>query len=934
MFALIKNKTNILRVIEDYSNFALKQIGESYTTEDDTCPFCGHHGCFRITEALGLWKCFSEDISGDSIRYVAKVLDKKDWEAAIDIAKKYDIKIPNDYSPVQEIFNCAAIYYHRRLIEDSKAYPELTFRTPLQYQTDIRKHKKETLERFSIGWSDGGLVKYLDSIGFEESLIVESGLVNKKGDGDFLPTKCFIYPHYVRGRVSHFTFKDPIKKLQYQMPNKHKLNSHVFYNSDSIKQEIVYVVEGENDALSVAENNVDVGVIASIGMISGAQIDWMIENLADKQVITCFDPDHAGDTYREKVKKAQSKFKNLLQLKLPNDQDIDDFLTSGKTLEDATNEGSNHLKSEDKATQSAEGSGTGGIESEDVDSDGNIFEKEGCYYKIRYKEGQPVHTKISDFIIKLRIIYIQGSNREREIVIIRDDGKVSDPFVITSEVKVSLKSFKTVIANAVDATFYGQEMDLALLWNYIYKKSEEKEVFLPQVVGRSAELKGWMFKNCFITDTGIVLRPDPKDDIIWRNGSGIKASSLNSHESNKEAKTDIPNLSIDLDPEFKTEIVNKFFKSLAENLGNTGMAITMLGWAKACIYSNEIHAKYGSFPFMFFWGKNGKGKTVIGRWILSLYGMDPSGHGTVGQLGSAVGFQRKVGYYGSLPLIMDEIRADRDTVEHASMFRSWYNRFGRVLGMKDDYRVKEQAILSCFMFIGEDQFADNASRERCINIRIPASGREMNDSYDWVENNRERLSCIGYDWIVESTGVSVEDTKSQLELLDKALVKNGCNPRISKNWASIGLYGAQIADRYFPSFDYRTYLINASKSDTIEQALDDKVLQFFEIVEGMQVAANPKISGEHIRVEGNTLYLWYAEIFRLVQAEPRGHSIREDFSKNAIKQAIKEEDYCLKGEDARVPMGINQTVRRVLTFDVNKAPDVIKNLGRYYLGNK
>ena len=86
-----------------------------------------------------------------------------------------------------------------------------------------------------------------------EEIILATGLLSKKGT-DFLPSKVFIYPHKVRGRVSHFTFKDPLKQKEYQLPNRYKLNGHSFYNSDSISNNTpVIIVEGENDLISVKE---------------------------------------------------------------------------------------------------------------------------------------------------------------------------------------------------------------------------------------------------------------------------------------------------------------------------------------------------------------------------------------------------------------------------------------------------------------------------------------------------------------------------------------------------------------------------------------------------------------------------------------------------------------------------------------------------------
>ena len=143
-------------------------------------------------------------------------------------------------------------------------------------------------------------MQYLESVGISKEMLQESGLVSKKGN-DFFPAKVFIYPHMVRGRVSHFTFKDVLKQKEFQLPNRYKLNGHSYYNSDSInKPGPVAVVEGENDCIPVCESDWDSGVICCNGSISTSQLEWLTINLKYRDVVTFFDNDPAGNGYVKK----------------------------------------------------------------------------------------------------------------------------------------------------------------------------------------------------------------------------------------------------------------------------------------------------------------------------------------------------------------------------------------------------------------------------------------------------------------------------------------------------------------------------------------------------------------------------------------------------------------------------------------------------------
>ena len=522
MFQTIKEKVSLLEVISKDMKVPFKQSGENYVVEDEAeyggCPFCGHKDCFKVKEVEGtsedhhsFFKCFSCDEHGDVIEWRAKRLGISQKEAVLGLAKEFSIELPKlVHSPVQEVFNLAAKYYENLLWETAKGpgYIDLNRLNPLEYQLQVRKHSEAILKSMHVGWSDGGLVEYLEGVGTDDEAIELSGLRNKKTGRDFLPAKCFVFPHYVKGKVSHFTFKDPNKKIAYQLPKKNSLNGYIFYNQDSVKNsETVVVVEGEHDCISLLDTNKTPAVIATIGQISSEQLEWMREHLSTKNVLTIFDPDGAGDKYRIKVEKNRKYFKNLAHVLPPEDKDIDDLLKEGRDLEKLISENivkvnpnSVEVSPEEKKqpvievpwnqstpegfknTLAENGLGSPGeskgedIRKEEDPTSGNIVQRKGGYSRVKFEDGVPEWVPISDFIIKLVNVFNTEDGKTREIQIIKDNGYKSKLTLVSDDTKVSLKPFRVMAARAADATFTGNEWDLSNVWKIVYAQVPSSEI--------------------------------------------------------------------------------------------------------------------------------------------------------------------------------------------------------------------------------------------------------------------------------------------------------------------------------------------------------------------------------------------------------------------------------------------------------------------------
>lgn len=972
MFGLIKSKVDLVEKLEKDLDLFFKETGtNTYSLEDekntDGCPFCGHYDCFKVKhdpEVLeeSRYKCFSCDATGSVIDWVAHNKKLSVVEAAKDLAKEYNIPLPNDYSPVQEIFEVAAGYYHTCLMETSDVPQiKLAKMTPMEYQLKVRKHLPESFDVFNMGWSDGGLIDFMESLGFSAELLIESGLKSSKTGKDFLPEKCFIYPHYNKGKVSHFTFKDNLKKLSFQLPNKFVLNDVMFFGQDSLKHfDTVIVVEGENDLISIAERTNRYAVIATIGNLSGSQLNWMRENLGSKNLITIFDPDEAGDKYREKVQKISHAFKSLVQIRPADDKDIDDLLSNGADLEEILAKNVVQIKVEAERVRpsskyappkdlSTEGQGdkpkaasTSANEDSDENSDDEdlsvdgVFEQHGAYFKTRYKKGEPYSVKISNFTIRLKNVYLtEDLDRVREVLIVREDGYVSEPIKINSETKVSLRMFRTFLARAADCDFVGSDHDLVSTWSLVYEKYPEVLVKVVRSVGRNERTKSWILRDKMITDSGNIIEAD-SSGIFWQAGktSGIIPEALSASDS--EINRDIPLLNSEGTSESREELLKGFAHNLSKNLNDIGSALLMLSFMNASAYSNTLFNANKGFPMLFIWASNGQGKGTIGSWLMSIYNLAQNGKTTIAQLRSGIGFGRKAEYYASLPLWIDEIRADQETKNWESTFRSYYDRDPRTMAVREGFGVKNQHIRSCFMFAGEDHFEDQATKERCITVRLSSKGRETVESYRWIDSRKDELSAIGYKWILESVNENHTELLREVDALDRELVLTAkCSSRKSKMWAILGVFAIRLASRFFPQFDMKKYLFDMSAKDSIAQKSETTVSQFFETVESIiSQEGIPKITTAHIvqetNNEGKYLQLWFPHVYRIVNETYHG---RFAFSKNAVLAALREEPYFVS-DTRKVSMGLGDVRRTVVTLDLDKAPDVIRNIAEGVASNR
>ena len=917
IFTKIKEEVDFLEGMEKYVG-PLKECGENtYTTEDDLCPIHGGSGSFRIKYdgEDSFVKCFGscshEGWPLDLVGYVQLI---KGFEspgmAAYQIAKDFGIELPKAEKTVQDEILAKCLSYYTNLFDFGiKKYSGLGRKTPLEYQLEVRGHKKETLSKLQVGWSDGSLLDALED-DFSEEDLLNSGMIKQFKDGDLtdtIPAESFVYPHFWNGRLSRFSFKhNPSKgkKLDFQVKKKYWLGDIEFYRVG--RGNPVAIVEGENDLASLVDDGWDTTILCTNGSLSGSQRDWLSDH--NMEYHTYWDGDKAGGLYTKSiwVDYYNDRIQNVSQYRLPEDSDLDEWLRDGNELRDLS---------------TIEVPPREEVISTTISSKSSIVEQNGCYYKISLsKDGETeVLEQISDFIIRLLYVKVQGEERSRVARLIKFNGKKSKPVVIDSEAKVSVRHWRILVANAIDASFTGNEIDLSDMWSHIYETQKEAIVDVPGHVG-DIDDGGWLFGNQYI-DKDIDIKGD-EDNIMWfdeSKKSGIAPKSLMAALSNNSRSLDIPQVWRGEDTE---EFLGDILKNLNYVLKDPGLVLTLVGWLRSCAYSMPMfyEAKVKFFPFLLLWGRHGRGKSTLANWMLSFYDMADRGTTTVGQLRSGVGIERKLSYYRGLPFCIDELRADRQASEYSKVWRGWYNRSSRVKGTRKDESVIQVPLNACLFFSGQDSFTDPAMRSRCVPIKFPSNAGDTT-AYNWLEDQVDEFPTVGYHWIRESMSRNIEDVKEGISEFKNELKEYspaGIPSRAIGNYAMAGYFALDMAEKHFPKFDYSQWIIRSMTADHVDSIDNDMVIHFWEGVSGLQIGDRPSVNGNHIMIKNDKMYVWYAEVFKVVNHSTRGES-RESFSKGAVRDALVEEPSFVEATTIR--LGPTNTARRCLVFDL-KSPHV------------
>lgn len=340
----IKDRIDVADLLGSYI-----QIKRSGTNFKAVCPFHNEKSAsLMVSPAKQIWHCFGCGEGGDIFKFIMRYENVEFKEALKILADKAGVVLPV-YSQVSKqgddkrklyvrINTFAAKYYHKLLLEDSRAQHALNYLLE-------RGLTKETLIDWQIGWAPNdfhALEKELVKKGVSKNDLVGSGVSVKSDKGDiydrFRDRITFPILNYF-GEVVGFTArtleKDAATAKYINSPETESYNkSKVMFGLYKAKEAIrrggeVVIVEGQMDVISAHQAGFNNTVATSGTALTLDQLR-ALKRLADTAKF-CFDADTAGKsaTLRAGQLALQLglKVKNII---LPSGKDPDELIKNSK----------------------------------------------------------------------------------------------------------------------------------------------------------------------------------------------------------------------------------------------------------------------------------------------------------------------------------------------------------------------------------------------------------------------------------------------------------------------------------------------------------------------------------------------------------------------------------------------------------------------------
>lgn len=307
----IINTARIDEVIGDF--VVLKKRGVNLMA---CCPFHGEKTpSFSVSVTKGIYKCFGCGRAGNAVNFVMEHESLTYVEALRYLAKKYNIEVVEENINPEEAkalsterdsvfiaLNYAAKYFQEQLTNSEEGK-----NIGLSYFKE-RGFRDETIEKFQLGYSHENRTSFYNSAlknGLTEEFILKAGLISKLESGEVIDRYRgrVIFPIYnLSGKIIAFAGRilktnDKVAKyvnspetLVYHK-SEHLYGLHIAKTAIK-KADLVYLVEGYTDVITLVQSGVE-NVVASSGTsLTDGQIRLVTR--FTKNITVLYDGDAAG----------------------------------------------------------------------------------------------------------------------------------------------------------------------------------------------------------------------------------------------------------------------------------------------------------------------------------------------------------------------------------------------------------------------------------------------------------------------------------------------------------------------------------------------------------------------------------------------------------------------------------------------------------------
>lgn len=541
---------------------------------------------------------------------------------------------------------------------------------------------------------------------------------------------------------------------------------------------------------------------------------------------------------------------------------------------------------------------------------GNIKREFNRYVATRRGKGATEWEEtISDFTMKIVATHDTPEGIKREIMFISEFGERSRTFSIGAQDMSSSDKFRSFCFDKGNFTWRGTLTDLLTIWQSEFLMMDEGRYILEaDHVGWIPDMKVWLFGNVAIDREGKEIRPDA-DGTFWMEKKGIKVSALSVSTGKSVISEGVPYLNMSSKVDMK-EILEK----LGDTIGKEEAAVA-LGWVSSVAFMEDIFAHCGCFPFLFVTGQMTSGKSTIAEWLMRFFGIDGGGK-SISQT-TAVGIQRILSYYSSMPVYLDEYRNTKDIVSKNGFLRNVYNRQSSGKGIKADFGIREAKVRGTVILAGEETPRDPALLSRFIPIFVSRSKRKANH-YNWFQANKGKFSSHFYELIKNRKQLGPVFVQAFLKW-QKAFVDQGIEDRLAMNYATVAAgyeVGCGRAD-----VDFGPWLLKETKVVQAEQREERAIAVFFEDILAMK--SRKLLQGAYWTVVGQKAYIYFHGIHQIWAEQYRKSRGEEAFKEQSIRAYLTEEPGFVSMHHLKK---IDGEPRRCVVFDLTKCSPEIRIL--------
>lgn len=528
------------------------------------------------------------------------------------------------------------------------------------------------------------------------------------------------------------------------------------------------------------------------------------------------------------------------------------------------------------------------------------------YMATRIKGKTEYQEEISNFVIKIIAINDTPDGITREVQFTNTHGEISPIFTLSAD-KMSNDSFRTFCYSVGNYSWKGQQSDLCALWDLQFLSADGCKIIVePDHIGWLEDEKLWVFGNIALKNDGKELRPD-ENGIFWLDKKGIRPIPLVVTTGKNNINTGVASINLG-----KFD-VKEFKDKLSDTIGEMQAAIC-LGWANACYFMEDVYKLHGCFPFLFFRGLKGHGKTKVASWIWNLFGIEGEGYQIEGT--TAVGAAQYLGYYSSLPVLFDDYRNVEKVQIKDGFFRNVYNRQSAGKGLKTGHGIREVRVRGAVFFTGEESPHDAALMERCIPIWISEKIRKKNH-LRWFMDNKVNFSRHTYDMIKRKNDIRDTFIRIINEGFEYFSVQ-GRNSRVSVNYSIVA---AGYASVFGEDIDFAKWLKDETERTSTESREETMTSKFLEDIVSLKM--KKKVNSNYYLLEEGKIYLYFHGLYNEWSEDYKKRRGEPPFKESALRDYMKDEDGFLSLHFAKK---INGITVRCMVFDHKNCPEQLRSL--------